>query len=145
MKFKPLTLAVSGALVALSGSAFAYNFADGGYTAAFSVVVFFSGSSATNNQLKAWATGVICDSTKQVSYNDVGIDTYQFAVVCQPKAAFAGSFGKTNVAIIKNSNGGSGNGISKLTGTGLQFTNVFQANTVTDGLPATRVVVFGVF
>src|SRR3569833_14658 len=136
MKFKPLTLAVSGALVALSGSAFAYNFADGGYTAANTAAVYISGSSATNNQLKAWATGVFCDSTKQVSYNDVGTDTNQFAVVCQPKAAFAGSFGKTNVAIIKNSNGGSGNGISKLTGTGLQFTNVFPAAPLPAPFPA---------
>jgi len=144
MKFNTLTLAVSGALVALSGSAFAYNFADGGYTAATTAAIYISGSSATNNQLKAWAKGVFCDSTKQVSYDDVGTDPNQFAVVCQPKTAFAGSFGKTNVAIIKNSNGGSGNGISKLTGTGLQFTNVFQANPVTGALTASRVADIGV-
>lgn len=144
MKFKPLTLAVSGALVALSGSAFAYNFADGGYTVANTAAVYISGSSATNNQLKAWAKDVFCDSTKQVSYNDVGTDTNQFAVVCQPKPAFAGSFSKANVAIIKNSNGGSGNGISKLTGSGVQFTDVFQPNPVTAALTASRVADIGV-
>src|SRR3569832_287987 len=144
MKFKPLTLAVSGALVALSGSAFAYNFADGGYTVANTAAVYISGSSATNNQLKAWAKDVFCDSTKQVSYNDVGTDTNQFAVVCQPTPAFAGSFSKANFAIIKNSNGGSGNGISKLTGSGVQFTDVFQLFLVSAALTASRVVDFGV-
>src|SRR3569832_2439425 len=110
MKFKPLTLAVSGALVALSGSAFAYNFADGGYTVANTAAVYISGSSATNNQLKAWAKDVFCDSTKQVSYNDVGTNTNQFAVVCQPKPAFAGSFSKANVSGGGGGDGGAGGG-----------------------------------
>ena len=43
MKFKPLSLAVSGALVAHSGSAFAYNFADGGNTVDNTAAVYNSG------------------------------------------------------------------------------------------------------
>src|SRR3569832_2521532 len=121
MKFKPLTLAVSGALVALSGSAFAYNFADGGYTVANTAAVYISGSSATNNQLKAWAKDVFCDSTKQVSYNAVGTATTQFAVVCQPKPAFAGSFSKANVAFFLFCFGGLGFGFCLLFGCGVLF------------------------
>lgn len=139
LTLKTLPLAV--ALAAASGSAFAaydFNNADGvgsGYTATNTAVVNISGSSATNNQLKAYATGVLCDSTNQVSWNK---DSNNFAVVCTPKPGVVSlPAGKTQIAVVKNSSGGSGNGVAKLAGVGTQqYVNVFQTNPATGALGA---------
>ncbi|OYZ55762.1 MAG: hypothetical protein B7Y21_13940 [Hydrogenophilales bacterium 16-61-112] len=134
LNHKALAVAVALAFSAASGSAFAYSFSDGGYTVANTAVVNISGSSATNGQTKAWAQSVLCDSTKQVTWSK---DSNHFAVVCTPKpGVVALSAGKTQIAVVKNSNGGSGNGISKLAGGSgtLQYVNVFQANPATGAL-----------
>lgn len=134
LNHKALAAAVALAFSAASGSAFAYSFSDGGYTAANTTVVNISGSSATNGQTKAWAQNVLC-SANQVTYTRT--DSNHFAIICTPKAnVVALSAGKTQIAVVKNSNGGSGNGISKLAGGSgtLQYINVFQANPATGAL-----------
>lgn len=106
MQRKVLALAVAAALAGVAGSASAaYT-----YTAANTAVVNISGSSATNGQLKTWAQNVLCDSTNQTTLN---FDSNNFAVVCTPKPGKVSlSAGKTQIAVVKNSEGGSGQGIT---------------------------------
>lgn len=120
MQRKALSLAVAAALSMAAGSAFAVT-----YTAADTAVVNISGSSATNGQLKLWAQNVLCSSDQVTLTND----SNDFAVVCTPNAGkVALSAGKTHIAVVKNSNGGSGQGISpEIAGTALPFVNVFGA------------------
>jgi ABC-type phosphate transport system substrate-binding protein len=127
MQRKALTVAVGAALVAMAGSASAAFT----YTSTNTAVVNISGSSATNTQLKLYAQKVLCDATNQVTYS---VDSNNFAIVCTPKAGAIGSLGsgKTNIAVVKDSSGGSGNGISPLINrTALPFVNVFAANVAT--------------
>lgn len=106
MQRKALTLAVAAALAGVAGSASAAFT----YTAANTAVVNISGSSATNGQLKTWAQNVLCDSTNQTT---LSFDSNNFAVVCTPKPGkITLSGGKTNIAVVKNSEGGSGQGIT---------------------------------
>jgi len=108
MQRKALTLAVAAALAGVAGSASAAFT----YTAADTAVVNISGSSATNTQLKLWAQNVLCDSTNQVLLTN---DSNNFAVVCTPKPGkISLSSGKTHIAVVKNSVGGSGEGITPL-------------------------------
>lgn len=120
MQRKALTLAVAAALSMAAGSAFAIT-----YAPADTAVVHISGSSATNGQLKLWAQNVLC-SPDQVTLSN---DSNDFAVVCTPNAGKVTlSAGKTHIAVVKNSNGGSGQGISpEIAGTALPFLDVFGA------------------
>jgi hypothetical protein len=122
MKRKTLSLAVAAALTAVAGSASAAFT----YTAANTAVVNISGSSATNAQLRLFAQNVLCDSTNQVLLTN---DSNNFAVVCTPKPGkITLSAGKTNLAIVKNSVGGSGQGITpEIAHTTLPMLNVFGA------------------
>jgi hypothetical protein len=118
-----LSVAVAAALVTLAGSASAAFT----YTAANTAVVNISGSSATNTQLKLFAQKVLCDSTNQVTLIN---DSNNFAVVCTPKSAMSLGAGKTNIAVVKNSVGGSGQGITpEIARTTLPFLNVFSCAT----------------
>jgi len=130
MQHKILSLAVAAALAGVAGSASAAFT----YTAADTAVVHISGSSATNNQLKQWAQNVLCDSTNQVTLADGKND---YAVVCTPKPGKVSlSAGKTHIAVVKNSHGGSGNGITPLAAhSTLAFLDVFGA-AVTDRVNA---------
>jgi hypothetical protein len=121
MQRKALTLAVAAALAGVAGSASAAFT----YTAANTAVVNISGSSATNTQLKLWAQNVLCDSTNQVLLTK---DSNNFAVVCTPKPGKVTlSAGKTNIAVVKNSVGGSGNGITpEIAHSTLPMLNVFD-------------------
>ena len=122
MQHKALTLAVAAALAGVAGSASAAFT----YTAANTAVVNISGSSATNTQLKLWAQNVLCDSTNQVPLTN---DSNNFAVVCTPKPGkITLSAGKTNIAVVKNSVGGSGQGITpEIAHSTLPMLNVFGA------------------
>lgn len=122
MQHKALTLAVAAALAGVAGSASAAFT----YSAANTAVVNISGSSATNGQLKLWAQNVLCDSTNQVLLTN---DSNNFAVVCTPKPGkITLSGGKTNIAVVKNSVGGSGQGITpEIAHSTLPFVNVFGA------------------
>ena len=133
MQRKALTIAIAAALSLGAGSAFAYSFSDGGYTTANTAVIKISGSSATNAQTKAWAQSVLClpGSTNQTPiYNK---DNNNFAIVCKPAVA---GFSQPNIAIVKNSSGGSGNGISQLNTAGQGYMDVFQPNPATAALTA---------
>lgn len=123
MQHKALTLAVAAALAGVAGSASAAFT----YTAANTAVVNISGSSATNTQLKLWAQNVLCDSTNQVLLTK---DSNNFAVVCTPKPGKVTlSAGKTNIAVVKNSVGGSGQGITpEIAHSTLPMLNVFDPN-----------------
>jgi ABC-type phosphate transport system substrate-binding protein len=122
MQRKALTLAVAAALAGVAGTASAAFT----YSAGDTAVVNISGSSATNGQLKLWAQNVLCDSVNQttLSYN-----SNNFAVVCTPKPGkIALSAGKTHIAVVKNSEGGSGQGISpEIAQSTLPFVNVFSS------------------
>lgn len=122
MQRKALALAVAAALAGVAGSASAAFT----YTAANTAVVNISGSSATNTQLKLWAQNVLCDSTNQVLLTN---DANNFAVVCTPKPNTVSlSSGKTNIAVVKNSVGGSGQGITpEIAHSALPMLNVFGA------------------
>jgi ABC-type phosphate transport system substrate-binding protein len=129
-----LHLAVAAALAA-AGSASASTTAAFTYTAANTAVVNISGSSATNTQLKLFAQNVLCDSTNQVTLSN---DSNNFAVVCTPKPGkITLSAGKTNIAIVKNSVGGSGQGITpEIAQSTLPFLNVFgAAGSTTPAIP----------
>lgn len=109
MQHKALTIAVAAALAGVAGSASAAFT----YTAANTAVVNISGSSATNTQLTLWAQNVLCDSTNQVTLTTAADSGNNFAVVCTPKPGkITLSAGKTNIAVVKNSQGGSGQGIT---------------------------------
>ena len=133
MQRKALTIAIAAALSLGAGSAFAYTFSDGGYTTANTAVIKISGSSATNAQTQAWAQSVLClpGSTNQTPVYVK--DANNFAIVCKPAV---GGFTQPNIAIVKNSNGGSGNGISQLNTAGLGYMDVFQPNPATAALTA---------
>lgn len=123
MQRNALSVAVAAALVTLAGSASAAFT----YTAANTAVVNISGSSATNTQLKLFAQNVLCNASNQVTIVN---DSNNFAVVCTPKSAMSLGTGKTNIAIVKDSSGGSGNGISPVIArTTLPFMNVFSCAT----------------
>lgn len=141
MQRTALTLAVAAALSTFAGAASAYSFSDGGYTAANTAEIKISGSSATNNQTKTWAQTVLCQagSTNQITYTK---DSNNFAIVCKPKANLG--FTKANIAVIKNSSGGSGNGISQLKVAGQGYMNVFQTNPATGPLGANSLADLGV-
>lgn len=133
MQRKALTIAIAASLSLGAGSAFAYSFSDGGYTTANTAVIKISGSSATNAQTKAWAQNVLClaGSTNQTPIYVK--DSNNFAIVCKPAV---GGFTKPNIAIVKNSTGGSGNGISQLNTAGLGYMDVFQPDPTTAPLTA---------
>ncbi|MBI3433121.1 MAG: hypothetical protein HY018_13035 [Hydrogenophilales bacterium] len=123
MQRKALSVAIAAALSVAAGSASAALT----YTSADTAVVNISGSSATNTQLKSWAANVLCSSDAITLTND----TNNFAVVCTPNAsAITLPAGKTHVAVIKNSQGGSGNGIGPIANqTTVSFMNVFGTPT----------------
>lgn len=127
MQRTALTLAVAAALSAFAGSASAYSFSDGGYTQSNTIVIRISGSSATNNQTKTWLATKFCtNAAKTTGIINKTSDSNNFGIVCQP--TLGGPFSKPNVAIVKNSTGGSGNGVTQLkTGT-LGYLDVFQSN-----------------
>ncbi|ODU49823.1 MAG: hypothetical protein ABS92_04895 [Thiobacillus sp. SCN 63-374] len=125
MKAKVLPLAVAAALAGVAGSASAAFT----YSAADTAVVRISGSSATNGQLKLYAANVLCDPANTTVINK---DSNNYAYVCKPKAGAISGLTKTNIAIVKNSAGGSGNGISPLVAhSALSFIDVFSATPLT--------------
>lgn len=130
MQRKALSVAIAAALSVAAGSASAALT----YTAADTAVVNISGSSATNTQLKSWATNVLCSSDAIT----LSPDTNNFAVVCTPNAAaITLPAGKTHIAVVKNSKGGSGNGIGPIADqTTVSFINVFgSAGSTVNAIP----------
>ena len=133
MKAKVLPLAVAAALASVAGSASAaFTF-----SAADTAVVHISGSSATNGQLKLYATNVLCDTTKMAYFELTSDKKNQYAYVCTPKTGAISGLTKTNIAIVKNSNGGSGKGIGPLIDhSALSFIDVFAADPTTTTVSA---------
>lgn len=106
MQRKALNIAMAAALAATAGSAFAAD-------------VNIAGSSATNNQLKTWATTVLCGAGSVATT----IDSNNFVVDCYTKPAFVSGYNlPAHFQIAKNSSGGSGYGISTLGAAGVQQT-----------------------
>lgn len=130
MQRKTLNLAVAAALLTLAGSASAAFTFNSGNTS----VVNISGSSATNNQLKLFAQNVLCDSVNQTTIN---YDSNDYAVVCTPKSSVLTlPSGKTNIAVVKNSVGGSGQGITpEIAHSTLTFLNPFTNTLSTTAVP----------
>jgi ABC-type phosphate transport system substrate-binding protein len=130
MKAKVLPLAVAAALAGVAGSASAAFT----YSAADTAVVHISGSSATNGQLKLYAANVLCDPANTTYINK---DSNNYAYVCTPKAGAISGLTKKNIAIVKNSAGGSGNGIGPLINhSALTFIDVFAADPLTGTVSA---------
>lgn len=107
MQRNVLNAAVVAAVASMAGLAQAAGVDPATITTANTAPVYISGSSATNNQLIGFARKACVDGT--LTHLKSG-DKNHFALLCQPAAAM-GSYSKTNVIIVKNSSGGSGNGV----------------------------------
>ena len=143
MQRKALTLAIAAALSLGTGSAFAYSFSDGGYTTANTAVIKISGSSAMTSQIKAWAQTTLCLPSGWHQTPLYIKDANNFAIVCKPaidnrypgiNGPYPPRFTQPNIAIVMNSSGGSGNGISQLNTAGQGYMDVFQADPATGPL-----------
>lgn len=134
-----LNIAIAAAFTAVAGSAFAsapivgtlaFGNAAGQYNSGNTAVVKISGSSATNGQTIAWATHILCNTApaKQRTWTK---SSNEFAVVCE--LPLGHPYDKPYIAVIKNSTGGSGNGVTQLypASDTLSYLNVFQANPAT--------------
>ncbi len=131
MKVKILTLAVAAALAAGSASA-AITIGDitgGTINAGNTAVIYVSGSSATNTQLDLYNQNVLCDSANYLRVKLNASAKNDFASICKPKTLVF--TGKTYVAVVKNSNGGSGKGIGpEAADTTLAFLDPFSCSAV---------------
>ncbi|MGO9443354.1 MAG: hypothetical protein ACLPXB_01105 [Thiobacillaceae bacterium] len=122
MKRNIISAAVAVACAGLASQALALAPTD--LSSSTTSLVRISGSSATNNQLVAFAQDVCQSGT--LNYLTTS-DSNQFALFCQATSKIPVS--KTNVVIIKNSNGGSGNGIGPIaSGANFAFLDVFNAS-----------------
>ncbi|MFH1818104.1 MAG: hypothetical protein ABIK08_00205 [Pseudomonadota bacterium] len=106
MQRNVLNAAVLAAVAAMAGQAQA-GVAPTSITSGNTAVSYISGSSATNNQLIGFARKACTSGTLTHIKTS---DSNHFALLCQPSAAM-GTYSKTNVLIVKNSTGGSGNGV----------------------------------
>lgn len=124
MQRNVLNAAVVAAVASMAGLAQA-GVSPVGISAADTAPVYVSGSSATNNQLIGFARKACVGGT--LTHLKSG-DKNHFALLCQPGAAM-GSYSKTNVIIVKNSSGGSGNGIGPVatSDTNYAFLDVFNS------------------
>ena len=123
MQRKALTSIVGIALTIVSGFASA-TLTLNSYTPANTTVIYFGGSSSTNAQLKSWVKTYECSSNYEpITWIN---DANNFAIVCRADPYVFGW--ATNVALVKNSTGGSGKAMSSLPAgsSTLTFMDVFQ-------------------
>lgn len=123
MQRNVLNAAVLAAVAAMAGQAQA-GVAPTSITAGNTAVTYISGSSATNNQLIGFARKACTSGTLTHIKTS---DSNHFALLCQPSASM-GSYSKPNVMIVKNSTGGSGNGVGPVASAdaGYAFLDVFN-------------------
>jgi hypothetical protein len=123
MQRNVLNAAVLAAVAAMAGQAQA-GVAPTSITAGNTAVSYISGSSATNNQLIGFARKACTSGTLTHIKTS---DSNHFGLLCQPSASM-GSYSKTNVLILKNSTGGSGNGVGPVASadTSWPFIDVFN-------------------